>query len=462
MKLPLLALFAGIALLAQGPDFTPPTPLIAAAMRNDTSAVKRLLSEGANPNEARLIGSPPIFFAIVNHNLEMTRALVAHGADVHATDGAGSTTLMWAAASEDGRPDIVNELLKLGVKPNATNQMGETALQWALRRGQTPIVASLNAHGATDTARAKAAVERAIGLLQKSGDQFVRVSGCTSCHHQSVPQMAIGMARQRGFAVNEKIAKQQAAAVIAMFEGARELMLRGTDRIPDPTISVSYALLGLGAEAYPPNETTSAMAYLISTKQRPDGSFPSFPARPPIESSDIASTALSLRAIQRYGQKPESAVDRAREWLRTQNPRTNEERAMQLLGLAWAQADATTLAKFGQGLLAEQRPDGGWAQLATLESDAYATGQALYALSQAGQTITSDTPYQRGAGFLLRTQMSDGSWLVRTRAFPFQPYQESGFPYGKDQWISASGTGWAALALSLASAPIPVTNSDGQ
>jgi hypothetical protein len=34
-----------------------------------------------------------------------------------------------------------------------------------------------------------------------------------------------------------------------------------------------------------------------------------------------------------------------------------------------------------------------------------------------------------------------------------QIYKESGFPYGKDQWISASGTGWAAMALS---ATLPV------
>ena len=35
-----------------------------------------------------------------------------------------------------------------------------------------------------------------------------------------------------------------------------------------------------------------------------------------------------------------------------------------------------------------------------------------------------------------------------------QPYFESGFPYGHDQWISQSGTAWATLALSVA-APQP-------
>jgi hypothetical protein len=42
------------------------------------------------------------------------------------------------------------------------------------------------------------------------------------------------------------------------------------------------------------------------------------------------------------------------------------------------------------------------------------------------------------------------SWYVRSRAPKFQPYFESGFPYGHDQWISQMATGWAAAALTLA------------
>lgn len=100
-------------------------------------------------------------------------------------------------------------------------------------------------------------------------------------------------------------------------------------------------------------------------------------------------------------------------------------------------------------LIAIQRPNGGWGQTETLGSDAYATGEALYALHQAGMATTHDV-YRRGVEFLLRTQMDDGSWLAKTRAAGFQPYFESGFPSGHDQWISQSGTSWAAIALSYA------------
>ena len=125
---------------------------------------------------------------------------------------------------------------------------------------------------------------------------------------------------------------------------------------------------------------------------------------------------------------------------------------MQLLGLAWANAPVDALRTSTAALLTAQQPDGGWSQLPSLETDAYATGQALVALQAAGHAVSSPE-YRRGIAFLMRTQFPDGSWLVRTRTFPVQPPKDSGFPHGKHQWISAAGTSWATLALSLALPP---------
>jgi hypothetical protein len=216
---------------------------------------------------------------------------------------------------------------------------------------------------------------------------------------------------------------------------------------------VSYILLGLAADTYPADANTDALARLVARWQMEDGGFRVLPLRPPIESSHFTATALSLRALQLYGKDPEAQVSRARAWLLNSKPETNEDRVMQLLGLAWAKAEPGEIRERAQALLAEQRPDGGWSQLPALGTDAYATGQSLVALRNAANVPASDAAIQRGIAFLLRTQFPDGSWLVRTRSFPLQPYKESGFPYGKDQWISAAGTSWAAMALSLTLPP---------
>ena len=89
---------------------------------------------------------------------------------------------------------------------------------------------------------------------------------------------------------------------------------------------------------------------------------------------------------------------------------------------------------------------GGWSQFARMGPDAYATGLSLYALHVAGVPPV-DEAYARGVAFLLATQYQDGAWLVQTHSFPVQRYFESGFPFGRHQWISAAGTSWASLAI---------------
>jgi squalene cyclase len=104
-----------------------------------------------------------------------------------------------------------------------------------------------------------------------------------------------------------------------------------------------------------------------------------------------------------------------------------------------------------------QRPDGGWNQLPGMPSDAYATGQALFALATAAKMSPTEPAFQKGIDYLLKTQAADGTWHVQTRSIWLQPYFESGFPYGRDQFISTAGTAWAAMALATA-APQPATS----
>jgi hypothetical protein len=199
----------------------------------------------------------------------------------------------------------------------------------------------------------------------------------------------------------------------------------------------------------------------IAGKQMADGSWPGFAPRPPIESGSIQSTAFGVRALRLYGMPGRKAeferrIARARQWLRDAEPRTTEDRIMKLYGLYWAKAPAADITAAANALAALQRSDGGWAQLPGLESDAYATGKAMVALHESGRMSVSDPAYRRGMAFLLGTQCEDGT---KTRAFPFQPLKPSGFPHDRDQWISAAGTSWAAMALAYATEPEKMTAS---
>ena len=91
--------------------------------------------------------------------------------------------------------------------------------------------------------------------------------------------------------------------------------------------------------------------------------------------------------------------------------------------------------------------------MATMETDSYATGQALFALNAAGRMPATDPVYQKGVRYLLRTQADDGSWHVKSRSIWVQPYFDSGFPYSHDQWISAAGAAYATMAIAAAVEP---------
>ena len=171
-----------------------------------------------------------------------------------------------------------------------------------------------------------------------------------------------------------------------------------------------------------------------------------------MEDGDISRTALAIYGLQRYapaGRKAEftERVARAAGWLRSAKTKTTDDLAMQILGLKWA--GERTTAESVRRLIALQRNDGGWGQTPNLPTDAYATGLALYTLHESGEPATG-AAYRHGVEFLLQTQQSDGSWNVRSRVVKLQPYFESGFAHGPDQWISAAATAWATAALSHA------------
>ncbi len=315
-----------------------------------------------------------------------------------------------------------------------------------------------------DPAAVRKSIEKSLPLLESIRLPFIEKTGCVSCHHNSLPAMAAALARQRGFKLSERTSLEESEQIFGIWNTGREKLLQG-DGFGGAQVTASYVFLGLGANKQPPNKTTDAVVYYLIGRQIADGRWSGIMNRPPLGGSDIAVTALSLRALQVYapkglGQEVNTRVQRARQWLAVASPRNNEDQTFQLLGLAWANADKQTLKKMAQVLLARQRKDGGWGQLPTLESDAYATGQALVALHQAGGLPVNHRAYQRGVNYLLANQAADGSWAVRSRSFPFQKYFESGFPYGHNQWISAAASSWATMALILTvEAPVNLTGS---
>ncbi len=479
------------------------SPLLEALTAADAAIVELLIQRGA---DAKAVGQTGLTLAVqagcakcvdllaakitdkavytgslqdtaVYGDIRSVRLMLEHGADVKAFDGGGRTALMYAAISDVLPLDVVKLLVDRGADVNAhdkhrmSGDAGLTVLDIAMLNGKTPIVDFLVKSGAKAGSHVpvalkprhdnpiKTAVQDSLPLLQRSDAAFSKGSGCISCHNNSITAMTVGLARQHGFRIDEQSAAAQVKANVLTLEKLRDRMHQGFMLPTSDNFSesiVGYILMGLAAENYKADLNTDAAALEVLSRQRPNGEWfaPKADTRPPICLGHIGSTVQSMRALQLYAPKAnKAAVDKsiqlATAWLAKAESFNNDDRGWRVAGLAWARADKAVLQKAMQELLATQRPDGGWSDMPSLESSSYATGKSMVAL-QIGGLPTSDPAYQRGVRYLLSTQQQDGSWYLRTRALAFQPWFDAGFPGGHDQWISSAGTGWAALALTLA------------
>jgi mono/diheme cytochrome c family protein len=485
------------------------TPLMAASQYGDAALVMQLLAAGASPNVANMAGATALMWAVPD--VAKMQLLLDAGADVNARSEDQRTALIITSGTV-GSADAIKLLIDYGADVTVSSGTDVSALREAVRVDDVDMFRALveyggvpwrsvptsfvrvNCHkcaallgteplertppppGAGTTspiydpgrlarpspvdpvpatpAAIRAAIERSLPLLQEVDAAFIRQTGCASCHHNSLVAMAVSTARANGYTVDEAIAKKQLATMGTYLESWRERALQNVP-IAGGADTISYLLFGLAVEHYTPDAATDAQALWLKRRQSADGRWPLQTIRPPIESNDIAVTALSLRSLQAFAPPAQRAeyqksVDRARAWLMSAEPDSTEERAFRLLGLHWSGAPAAAVESAARELLSTQRADGGWAQLEGMGSDAYASGEALVALRESRAVASTNRAYRKGIEYLLHTQIDDGTWIVESRAVPIQAYFESGFPYGVNQWISAAATSWATTALALA------------
>jgi N-acyl-D-amino-acid deacylase len=311
---------------------------------------------------------------------------------------------------------------------------------------------------ATDAApsdRIAAALKLGVPLVEKAAGRYPEHRKCFSCHHQTLPMLAVISARAAGVAGDEATLSAQADFTHRSFTTELD-DLRAGKGIGGAALTVSYALWTLSLVDRPADETTAAMvAYLLKTQQD-DGRWKVQVSRPPMEESQHTPTALAIVGLKKYGpmeageskEQVTAALDKARSWLAANAGETTEDKSARLWGLHAVGAPEADLSAARSTLVSAQRADGGWSQLDTMESDAYATGQVLSVLLSTGHDRQSPE-VTRGVEHLLSTQLSDGSWHVKTRAKPVQVYFDNEDPHGRDQFISTPATCWALTALGL-------------
>ena len=281
--------------------------MVGAAQRGDLEAIRFLLSIGVSPGDAdsatvfaaltarceecarllvekgapvkgaRLTGGGVLNETAKRAMPELSQFLLDHGASLDAKDREGFTLLMQAILSMEPPADrdrMVEWLLGKGIDPNAKNDRGDTAYLLASRMGSPSTLQLLVKAGANEVREewpkpaagspdARTAVKKILPLIEMSGEAVFKSRGCVSCHNNSLPAMAVALARKKGFSVNEEQAKKELGFAVATDKPYFEPMRLGST-IGGAATTIAYTLMGMAAAGYQADAETDSHVHYLS------------------------------------------------------------------------------------------------------------------------------------------------------------------------------------------------------
>lgn len=293
-------------------------------------------------------------------------------------------------------------------------------------------------------------IDRGVAYLVKDAQAWKAKRKCVSCHHAALVIWSMREAKEHGGRIDEPVLAELTKWVAESGDGKVGLA-RPASAPKAANSKAAHLALGLNADAQPDAVAKKGLQALLKTvkeDQIADGSWSAWPeTRPPIfGTSDETLTALATLALlpaAEAGDAPaKAALDKAIAWLsKTKTDDDPQSVALRLVLWRRLHRPSQEWQRLAERIRERQNADGGWSQTKEMASDAWATGQALYALAHAGFK-PDDAPIARGHAFLAKTQGADGSWPMTSR-----PVKPGGAGSNNLNMITCAGSAWAVIGL---------------
>ena len=266
------------------------------------------------------------------------------------------------------------------------------------------------------------AAQRGLEWLQQSAMNWSTGgrNECFGCHVHAQALMGQAVALEQGYRVS--MPAMQALADFMRKQQTPE----GTLGSNHPWTSAVFAAMGFAYAAEASGRTSDpelfkAIDYLLKIQAK-DGGIPVEMSDLPVVQGAFMMTANSLVAFKwaaAHSRDPKfrQAAERAFAWIVANEPVTTQDLVFKIVAVNHygTQEQKRAAWPLAEALAAQQAPDGGWKEIPKMEgSNAFATGQVLYAFKQAGVSVRSEM-FKRGVDYLLTTQAREpttahGSW----------------------------------------------------
>jgi hypothetical protein len=285
------------------------------------------------------------------------------------------------------------------------------------------------------------AIKKSLPFIRSEGVGWIEEQDCVSCHQVPAMLWSLNQAAQLGLTGESlEVDKWTRWSLGKMKE-----LENDPEKSPpvDTMIQLILGRAGLGDELYG-ESGFSEFPKLIIEQQQPDGFWKAGGQLPsqkrPAKETNEVTTAWAVIALKAWESSDASVAEnraKAVKWLeQSKSGESTEWHVVRLL--LQAQEDGSVEHRI-ENLLRLRNPDGGWSWIPGETSDAFATGQSLYALNAIGYQGDGEVVLN-AIRFLVESQTEEGYWLVpgtkikrRHRPSPTSNY-----------W----GTAWAVAGLS--------------
>ena len=283
------------------------------------------------------------------------------------------------------------------------------------------------------------AIEKGLAFLEKEGLAWMNQRKCIACHHGAFLLWSHNEARTRGFTVEtEKLNAWTTQALNLYLAGEKDALKKKNGAVE--TTNMLLGQVTTTSDEKLAQELKRLSALLVNA-QKPDGfwKYEGQGQNRPDAEADEATTLWAVLALTLV-EKTDPAYPKAREsafgWLKTHQTGAGNEPAVLRVLIEARFGEPARVKERAQELIGRQNADGSWSWGKTYPGDAFATGQSLYALGEAG--LTGDHPsVQRAWKFLLEKQKPDGSFFAPSKK-----------PNVKENSIATYwGSAWATIGL---------------
>jgi len=252
---------------------------------------------------------------------------------------------------------------------------------------------------------------------------------CFGCHVQAQTLMGLAIAQTNSYVIAGDLSPALIKMTAAFQDPDGHERYEGNDEVATPT---HFAAMGLAyyddANGVKTDPLLKRYADWMMTKVAADGSFPQDLGYAPVSQGTINSTANAVAGFMKVFEQTGDARYRAKAeaglaYIAAATPETMQDRVFQVIALAryGSAAQRDLVARGVKTIKSQQNSDGGWAPSAdSTASDAFATGQVLYAFKEAGVNIESPE-FNKGVRYLIDTQKTNGAWGGDDQAALFAP-----------------------------------------